>query len=180
MTAIKACTGCLRHPRADCGATRRPASDYPAAAGDLQELASVTVCARQPRRGALPPSRHTHSQAHAGRLFLAGLRTADGQWECPVIGADRAPAVPKIATEPDARAGSCKTRSVAQRPPGVSLDRRAIAKRISYRSIASGHPNFQFLHLDFTSAAWAILAHSAAPSSERVCGAPFLMLNNQH
>src|SRR5205807_8560468 len=24
VTAIKACTGCLRHPRADCGATRRP------------------------------------------------------------------------------------------------------------------------------------------------------------
>ena len=33
---------------------------------------------------------------------MASLRTADGQWECPVIGADRAPAVPKIATEPDA------------------------------------------------------------------------------
>ncbi len=56
----------------------------------FQELASFTVRARQPRLGALPPSRHTHSQATpAGYLFLAGLRTADGQWQCPVIGADR-------------------------------------------------------------------------------------------
>ena len=169
MTAIKACTGCLRHPRADCGATRRPASDYPAAAGDLQELASVTVCARQPHRGAPPPSRHTHSQATRGTSL-------PGRFE----NCRRTMGVSGDWGKPDARAGSCKTRSVAQRPPGVSLDRRAIAKRISYRSIASGHPNFQFLHLDFTSAAWAILAHSAAPSSERVCGAPFLMLNKQH
>ena len=180
MTAIKAGTGCLRHPRADCGATRRPAADYRAATGDFKSLhlSRSALGSRVAEHFHLRDTRTV--KPHAGCLFMASLRTADGQWECPVIGADRAPAAPKIATEPDARAGSCKTRSVAQRPPGVSLDRRAIAKRISYRSIASGHPNFQFLHLDFTSAAWAILAHSAAPSSERVCGAPFLMLNNQH
>jgi hypothetical protein len=67
VTEIKARTGCLRHPRADCGATRRPVADYPPAAGDLQELASVTVCA-------LRPSRPTHSQA-ARAMSLPGHLT---------------------------------------------------------------------------------------------------------
>ena len=55
-------------------ATRRPAADYPPDAGDLQELASVTVCARQPRRVALRPSRPTHSQA-ARAMSLPGHLT---------------------------------------------------------------------------------------------------------
>ena len=37
----------------------------------FQELASFTVRARQPRRGALPPSRHTHCQATRG-MSLSG------------------------------------------------------------------------------------------------------------
>src|SRR5439155_18563453 len=82
-TAIKACTGCLRHPRADCGATRRPAADYRATTGDLQELASVTVCARQPRRGALPPSRPTHSQA-ARAMSLPGHLT-EAAWRMSAL-----------------------------------------------------------------------------------------------
>ena len=67
---IKAATGCLRHTlarTAERRAVQQP--DYPAAAGDLQELASVTVCARQPRRAALRPSRPTHSQAARARHF---------------------------------------------------------------------------------------------------------------
>jgi hypothetical protein len=64
VTAIKTCTGCLRHPRADCGATRRPAADYRAATGDLQELASVTVCARQSRGTSTVA---THSQSNRAR-----------------------------------------------------------------------------------------------------------------
>ncbi len=67
---IKAATGCLRHTlarTAERRAVQQP--DYPAAAGDLQELASVTVCARQPRRAALRPSRPTHNQAARARHF---------------------------------------------------------------------------------------------------------------
>jgi hypothetical protein len=76
VTAIKACTGCLRHPRADCGATRRPAADYRAATGDFKSL--------HLSRSALGShvAEHFHLRdirtvkPHAGCLFLAGLRTA--------------------------------------------------------------------------------------------------------
>ncbi len=74
---IKAATGCLRHTlarTAERRAVQQP--DYPAAAGDLQELASVTVCARQPRRAALRPSRPTHSQA--ARHVSSWARTGHG------------------------------------------------------------------------------------------------------
>jgi hypothetical protein len=45
VTTIKACTGCLRHSPADCGATRRPAADYRAATGNLQDLLSRSALA---------------------------------------------------------------------------------------------------------------------------------------
>jgi hypothetical protein len=50
-------------------------ANYRATTGDLQELASLTVYARQPHRGALRPSRHTHSEyapwsSHAQSLVL--------------------------------------------------------------------------------------------------------------
>ncbi len=74
---IKAATGCLRHTlarTAERRAVQQP--DYPAAAGDLQELASVTVCARQPRRAALRPSRPTHSQAARAMSLPGTTRTS--------------------------------------------------------------------------------------------------------
>jgi hypothetical protein len=142
VTAIKACTGCLRHPRADCGATRRPAADYRAATGDLQELASFTVRARQPRRGALPPS-------NIGLLGAGGAENRNGTGRA--------------------------SRQLQDKVGGVAPAR-------SRSGLAIGgvrSPNLQFLHSDFKKAAWAILAHSAAPSSGRTCGAPFLGIGDR-
>jgi len=119
VTAIKACTGCLRHPRADCGATRRPAADYRAATGDFKSLhlSRSALGSRVAEHFHLRDTRTV--KPHAGCLFMASLRTADGQWECPAIGADRKSLADgqNGALDPIsdslARAGSCKTRSAA-------------------------------------------------------------------
>jgi hypothetical protein len=83
---IKAATGCLRHTlarTAERRAVQQP--DYPAAAGDLQELASRSalvshVAQHFDRRDPLTV------KSHARCLFLARLGHAYGLRQCPLIG----------------------------------------------------------------------------------------------
>src|SRR5205085_2710658 len=79
VAVIKAATGCLRHPRTDCGATAVQRADYRAATCDLQELAFVTVYVAEHF------DRATHAQSNHA-CDVSSWPERDEPDPCPCVG----------------------------------------------------------------------------------------------